>query len=63
MTEKQRDFALDILKGVGCLMMIVAHSNLNIRDYKPYAFWAGLAPVLFYAVAGVTASFQAQKWS
>ncbi|GAB4430531.1 MAG: hypothetical protein Kow002_18910 [Anaerolineales bacterium] len=62
MTEKQRDFGLDVLKGVGCLLMVVAHSNLNFKGYAPYTFWAGLAPVLFYAVAGVTASFQAEKY-
>lgn len=62
MNEKERDFALDILKGVGCLLMVVAHSNINFRGYQPYTFWAGLAPVLFYAVAGVTASFQARRY-
>ena len=62
MTEKERDFALDILKGVGCLMMVVAHSNIQFRGYQPYTFWAGLAPVLFYAVTGVTASFQARRY-
>lgn len=62
MTTKQRDFTLDVLKGLGCLMMVVAHSNINYRGYHPYAFWAGLAPVLFYAVSGVTASFQATRY-
>jgi len=60
--EKGRDYSLDILKGVGCLMMIVAHSNIKFRGYGPYTFWAGLAPVLFYAVVGVTSSFQAGKY-
>ena len=42
MTDKGRDFALDILKGVGCLMMVVAHSNIQFRGYQPYTFWAGI---------------------
>ena len=62
MTEKGWDYSLDILKGVGCLLMVVAHSNINFRGYEPYTFWAGIAPVLFYAVVGVTASFQARKY-
>ncbi|OQX63887.1 MAG: hypothetical protein B5M51_04505 [Anaerolinea sp. 4484_236] len=62
MQTKKRDLVLDVLKGLGCLLMVVAHSNLGLRGYKPYAFYAGLAPVLFYAVSGVTASFQATKY-
>lgn len=58
----KRDTSIDILKGIGCLVMIVAHSSLNIGGYEVFKFWGGLAPVLFYSAAGVTAAFQAQKY-
>lgn len=58
----QRDTSIDILKGIGCLVMIVAHSSLNIGGYERFKFWGGLAPVLFFSAAGVTAAFQAQKY-
>jgi hypothetical protein len=58
----ERDLKLDILKGFGCLMMVVAHSSLSLHGYGPYAFYAGLAPALFFAVSGVTASIQASRY-
>jgi hypothetical protein len=58
----QRDNTIDILKGIGCLVMIVAHSSLNIGGYDRFKFWGGLAPVLFFSATGVTAAFQAQKY-
>jgi len=57
-----RDKTLDILKGLGCLLMIVAHSSLNIGGYERFKFWGGLAPALFYAAAGAAAALQAQKY-
>ena len=58
----QREPFIDILKGIGCLVMIVAHSSLNFGGYERFKFWGGLAPVLFFAATGVTAAFQAQKY-
>jgi hypothetical protein len=58
----QRDTTIDILKGIGCLVMIVAHSSLKIGEYEHFKFWGGLAPVIFFAATGVTAAFQAQKY-
>jgi hypothetical protein len=58
----QRDATIDILKGIGCLFMIVAHSSLKIGEYEQLRFWGGLAPVIFFAATGVTAAFQAQKY-
>jgi hypothetical protein len=58
----QRDTTIDILKGIGCLVMIVAHSSLNFGGYERFKFWGGLAPALFFAATGVTAAFQAQKY-
>ncbi len=58
----KRDSSIDILKGVGCLVMIVAHSSLNMGGYERFKFWGGLAPALFYSAAGVTAALQAQKY-
>ncbi len=61
-TAAERDLSLDVLKGIGCLMMIVAHSALSLHGYQPFAFYAGLAPALFFAVSGVTAGFQAERY-
>ncbi|GAB4539320.1 MAG: hypothetical protein Fur002_04240 [Anaerolineales bacterium] len=57
-----RDKTLDVLKGLGCLLMIVAHSSLNLNGYDRFKFWGGLAPALFYAAAGAAAAFQAKKY-
>lgn len=62
LTSPQRDTTIDILKGIGCLVMIVAHSSLKFGGYERFKFWGGLAPVLFFAATGVTAAFQAQKY-
>lgn len=60
-TKQGRDQGLDVLKGIGCALMAVAHSKLKMWDYEQYIFWGNLAPALFFSVAGVTASFQAGK--
>jgi fucose 4-O-acetylase-like acetyltransferase len=60
-TTQQRDLGLDVLKGIGCALMVVAHSKLKMWNYEEYIFWGNLAPALFFSVSGVTASFQARK--
>jgi hypothetical protein len=62
-TIVKRDAGLDILKGVGCLLMLVAHSNLSLRGYAPFAFYGGLAPAVFFSVSGVAAGFQAARYT
>jgi len=52
---------LDVLKGIGCVLMVVAHSKLKMWNYEDYEFWGNLAPALFFSVAGVTALFQSRK--
>lgn len=61
MPEK-RDLGLDLLKGIGCVLMIVAHSKLKMWNYDRFFFWGNLAPAFFFAVAGITATFQVQKY-
>lgn len=56
-----RDVRLDVLKGIGCALMVIAHSKLKMWDYEEYLIWGNLAPALFFSTAGVTASFQAKK--
>ncbi len=63
MSDSQRSIALDALKGIGCIMMIIPHTGLNIHGYERFRIWGILAPVLFYAVSGLTASFQAAKYT
>jgi fucose 4-O-acetylase-like acetyltransferase len=62
MQSKTRDFSLDVLKGLGCLLMVMAHVPVRVGVYRNLTFIGGFAPVLFYSVVGVTAVFQAQKY-
>jgi fucose 4-O-acetylase-like acetyltransferase len=58
---QNRDLGLDILKGVGCALMVIAHSKLKMWNYEDAVFWGNLAPALFFSTAGVTAVLQAGK--
>ena len=62
-SSNHRDLTLDILKGLGCLLMIMAHMPYRAGVYRQLTFLGGFATVPFYAVAGVTATFQAQKYA
>lgn len=61
MTTQTRDLGLDVLKGIGCALMVIAHSKLKMWNYEEYLFWGNLAPALFFSIAGVTASLQGEK--
>ncbi|MFN3491843.1 MAG: heparan-alpha-glucosaminide N-acetyltransferase domain-containing protein, partial [Anaerolineales bacterium] len=60
-TKTNRDYGLDVLKGIGCALMVIAHSKLKMWDYEGYLVWGQLAPALFFSAAGVTAVFQIKK--
>lgn len=56
------DYSLDAIKGISCVLMIMAHTPSQFLGYElSYQFIGGLAPVLFFAVSGITAVFQAEK--
>ena len=68
MPINKRDDSLDIIKGFCCLLMVIAH--------QPYFYQAPnlalglinhivnvIPPVLFFSIAGITASFQSTKYS
>jgi len=59
-TNKPRDYSLDAIKGIACICMILAHAQ--IQEGKAAAALSfligGLAPTLFFAVSGVTTTFQ-----
>ena len=58
-----RDPSLDLLKGVACLLMILAHTQLQIDlPSKALTFLGSFTPILFFAVSGITANFQARKY-
>lgn len=75
--KDKRDYTLDALKGWGCLLMILAHiplleipfgqafsrMTLQHKILSSYNHFGGLAPVIFFAVTGVTATLQAKKSS
>jgi len=58
-----RDHSIDLLKGVACVLMLFAHTQLYV-DLPSHAltFLGSFAPVLFFAVSGITANFQAHKY-
>lgn len=66
---KKRDWSLDFIKGIACILMFMAHSlrsPLGGGSFQMFinhllGFIGGLAPVLFFAVSGITAMFQAKK--
>jgi hypothetical protein len=61
--ERERDHSLDLLKGVACILMLFAHTQLQIDlPSKALTFLGGFTPVLFFAVSGITANFQAHKY-
>lgn len=65
MNSNQRDPSVDIIKGFACILMLCAHlPALQIAELGPRVFvhLCGLATALFFATAGVTASFQASKY-
>jgi hypothetical protein len=58
-----RDHSLDLLKGVACVLMLLAHTQLQIDlPSKALTFMGSFAPILFFAVSGITANFQARKY-
>jgi hypothetical protein len=58
-----RDHSLDLLKGVACVLMLLAHTQLQIDlPSKALTFLGSFAPILFFAVSGITANFQAPKY-
>lgn len=58
-----RDQSLDLLKGVACVLMLLAHTQLQIDlPSKALTFLGSFAPILFFAVSGITANFQARRY-
>lgn len=62
-TGSGRDHTLDLLKGVACVLMLLAHTHLQIDlPSKAVTFFGNFTPVLFFAVSGITANFQARRY-
>ena len=61
-----RDHGLDLLKGLGCVCMVVAHSGTfdTVDRFAPYLLFAiGPATILFFGTAGITSRFQTSRYS
>lgn len=57
-----RDRSLDFLKGVACLMMILAHAPVPIPPGWGLCFYvASMAPAVFFPVTGITTLYQIKK--
>lgn len=64
--NQERDLALDLLKGLGCVLMIFAHvisPTIQNGDLALLMVNAGhFAPLFFFAAAGATAALQVQRY-
>ncbi|MBW4084539.1 hypothetical protein [Paenibacillus sp. S150] len=61
---KEYDNSLDAIKGISCILMIIAHIPVYFNgNERVFQIAAGLAPVLFFAVSGVTTTFQVRRRS
>ena len=62
---QQRDYSLDAIKGLACIFMILVHANVDKQSgiISGFQFLGGIAPVLFFAVSGVTTTFQSASKS
>lgn len=59
---KKYDYSLDAIKGFSCILMIIAHTSIEFSGGKIiYQTLAGIAPVLFFAVSGITTTFQSER--
>src|SRR4051812_23500621 len=59
---KSYDYSLDAIKGFSCILMIIAHTPIDyIGGERSIQILGGLAPVLFFAVSGITTTFQSQR--
>ncbi|SHE80692.1 hypothetical protein SAMN02746089_00813 [Caldanaerobius fijiensis DSM 17918] len=57
-----RDRSLDFLKGVACLMMILAHAPVQIPPSWGLCFFiANMAPAVFFPITGITTLYQIKK--
>ncbi len=63
LTANSRDVSLDILKGIGCLLMILAHSKVLVPDAKFMVYVGGFAPIFFFSVSGIAGYFQSGKYA
>ncbi|OUS31214.1 hypothetical protein A9Q99_04245 [Gammaproteobacteria bacterium 45_16_T64] len=64
MAKQPRDLSVDMIKGFGCLMMIIAHLpafQLTV-SYGLATQLAGPGTVFFFGTAGITAAMQAQRY-
>lgn len=61
---KEYDYSLDAIKGISCILMIMAHIPLYFNgNERVFQIVAGVAPVLFFAVSGVTTTLQVRRRS
>lgn len=61
---KEYDHSLDAIKGFSCILMIIAHIPIYFNgNERLFQIISSLAPVLFFAVSGVTTTFQVRRKS
>ncbi|SHJ15169.1 hypothetical protein [Desulfofundulus thermosubterraneus] len=57
---QKRDYSLDLLKTLGCVLMLFAHSHVATDGWITHqlVFLGTFAPVIFFSVSGVTTVLQ-----
>lgn len=60
---EKRDYALDLLKGIACVLMVFSHAAIETRNpvILSLGFLGSFAAVLFFSVTGITAWMQADR--
>lgn len=66
MNQSQRDYSVDLIKGIGCICMVIAHAPMfHVADLLPRLIihLVGFGTVFFFATAGITAALQARRYA
>lgn len=66
MNTSQRDYSVDLIKGIGCFCMAIAHAPMfHLSDLLPRLIihLVGFGTVFFFTTAGITAALQARRYA
>lgn len=65
-SKSERDYGLDLLKGVGCLCMLIGHSGVEDKTDSlamTIHFLVHVGAIYFFSVAGITTQLQLQRYT
>ncbi len=64
--RSERDYGLDLLKGVGCLCMLIGHSGIVDKTNSlavTIHYLVHVGAIYFFSVSGITTQLQLQRYS